>query len=346
MRLNKWSGNPILTPRKGSDWEGQSVLNPGAFYDNGKVSLLYRASGEDKDLRIYIGLAESRDGLHFTRVSDTPVLAPSEDGWDAGCIEDPRVVKIEGTYFMTYAARAHPPMAHWNGRKRTNLPSTAPTWTENWTRSGIASSKDLRHWTRLGPCTSDQVDNRDVILFPEKINGQYVMMHRAVDRTETRFPEYRNTAIWLVTSDDMKTWGGERLLARAEAKWENGPGGWIGGGCPPIRTREGWLVIYHAVANLDGKGNAYRAGAMLLDLDDPARIIARPPDFILEPEAPFELEGAVNRVVFPCGAVVIGDTLFVYYGAADSVCCVATARMADLLSWLLEHRTHSVGSTR
>lgn len=98
------------------------------------------------------------------------------------------------------------------------------------------------------------------------------------------------------------------------------------------------MLIYHAVANLDGKGNAYRAGALLLDLEDPRKVIAKPDDFFLEPSAPFELEGATNRVVFPCGAVQIGPDLFVYYGAADSVCCVATANMEELLAWLVSFR--------
>jgi predicted GH43/DUF377 family glycosyl hydrolase len=336
MRLKKWDGNPILTPRKDSYWEKEGVLNPGAYSENGKVSLLYRASGEHEDLRIYIGLAESRDGFHFERVSEEPVLPPSEDGFDAGCVEDPRVVKIDGTYYMAYAARAHPPCAHWAGRKRKHLPAQTGTWTENWTRSGIASSKDLRHWTRLGPCTSDEIDNRDVILFPEKIGRRYVMLHRPIDRRNpVKYPQYESTAIWLSTSEDMKTWTGETPIARPEIPWE---GGWIGGGCPPIRTREGWLLIYHAVANLDGKGSAYRAGAMLLDLEDPRRILARPDDFLLEPAAPFELEGATNRVVFPCGAVVIGRELFVYYGAADSVCCVATADLEELVAWAYSFR--------
>ncbi|MCY2929394.1 MAG: glycosidase [Planctomycetota bacterium] len=333
FRLKKWDQNPILRPKPGSDWEGAAVLNPGAYYDNGKVSLLYRASGPDKDMRIYIGLAESRDGFHFDRVSDEPVLAPSADGFDAGCIEDARVVKMDGRYLMTYAARAHPPMAHWNGRPRQNLPAQTPTWKENWTRSGIAASTDMRHWQRLGPCTSDNLDNRDVMLFPERIGGRYVMIHRAVDRyNRPEFATSNGTNIWLAYSIDMKTWTGDTVLAGTRAPWE---GGWMGGGCPPIKTDEGWLTIYHAIANLDGKGNAYRAGVMLLDLENPLKIIARPPDFILEPEAPFELEGAVNRVVFPCGAVELGDELFVYYGAADSLCCVATAKMKDLMDWVL-----------
>ena len=335
MQLKKWDGNPILKARPGSYWEGGGVLNPGALYDNGKVSLLYRAGGSDG--RIYIGLAESRDGFHFERVSDKPVLAPSDDGFDAGCLEDPRVVKMGDTYYMTYAARAHLPMEHWAGRKRKNLPSQAPAWTENWTRSGLAKSKDLRNWERLGPCTSDDIDNRDVILFPEKIKGKYVMMHRPIDRFGNRFPEYKNASIRLIYSDDMKTWYGDRLLALTEAKWENGPIGWIGGGTPPIRTKEGWLTIYHAVADLDGKGLAYRAGVMLLDLEDPGKIISRPPDCILEPGASFEMQGAVDRVVFPCGAVVLGEELFVYYGAADSVCCVATVNMKQFMQWIMSY---------
>jgi predicted GH43/DUF377 family glycosyl hydrolase len=337
LRLKKWDKNPILHPRPGSYWEGGGVLNPGAYYDNGKVSLLYRASGTNPDCVIYIGLAESKDGFHFERVSDEPVLAPSADGFDAGCLEDPRVVKMDGMYYMTYAARAHPPMAHWAGRKRQNLPAQTGTWTENWTRSGIARSKDLRNWERLGPCTSDDIDNRDVVLFPEKIGGKYVMMHRPIDRTEKTFPGFQYAAIRLAYSDDLKTWAGNTVLARPEERWEGGPPplGWIGGGTPPIRTPEGWLTIYHAVGNPDGKGNTYRAGVMLLDLEDPSKIISRPPDFILEPEAPFELEGAVNRVVFPCGAIELGDELFVYYGAADALCCVATVKMKTLMDWTL-----------
>ena len=112
MRLTKWDGNPILKPKPDSYWEQAGVLNPAAIYENGKVSLFYRASGEHEDLRIYIGLAESHDGFHFERVSAEPILPPSEDGFDAGCLEDPPVVKMGDTYYMAYAAPAHPPCAH------------------------------------------------------------------------------------------------------------------------------------------------------------------------------------------------------------------------------------------
>jgi predicted GH43/DUF377 family glycosyl hydrolase len=338
MRLKKWNGNPILSPNPANEWEKMAVLNPGAIYDGEKVSLLYRASGELVDYRIYVGLAQSQDGFHFTRVGNQPVLGPSEDGFDAGCIEDARVVKIDDTYFMTYAARAHPPCAHWSGRKRQNLPAQTPTWTENITRSGIASSKDLRNWTRLGPCTSEYLDNRDVILFPERIGGKYVMIHRAIDRSgKNAFPQYQTAAIWLTFSDDMKTWIGDVAIAKGETKWE---GDWIGGSAPPIRTSEGWLTLYHAACDMDGKGRTYRVGAMLLDLENPRKIIARGNDYILEPETPYELKGcgAADRVVFPCGNVVIGDTLFVYYGGADTVCCVATANLNELLAWLLQFK--------
>lgn len=335
MRLTKWPGNPILRARPGSPWEKMAVLNPGAWYDNGTVKLLYRAAGEDIDYRIYLGLAESRDGFHFERTGTEPVLAPSVEGWDAGCIEDPRIVKFGDEYIVAYAARAHPPHAHWGGRKRENLPAQTPTWTENWTRSGLASSKDLRHFDRLGPCTPDDVDNRDVMLFPEKIAGRYVMLHRALDRTEKKYPQCKTPAIWIAYSDDLKTWTGDQCIARSEQPWEALR---IGAGAPPIRTAAGWLDIYHAVGDIDGKGQAYRAGVMLHDLEDPARIIARAPDFIMEPEERFELEGAVNRVVFPCGNVVIGDTLFVYYGAADSVCCVATCKLQDLVDYCLRYK--------
>ena len=249
MKLTKWKDNPILKPNADSDWEKMSVLNPAAWAEDGKVSLLYRASSESIDYSIYVGLAESRDGFHFERVGKEPVLSPSKDGFDAGCIEDPRVVKIDGTFYMAYAARAHPPHAHWAGRKRASLPSPSRTWAENITRSGIASSKDLRHWTRLGPCTADDLDNRDVMLFPEKINGRYVLIHRAID-DQGKYPQYKNPAIWLAFSEDMKNWGDDFMLAKAEVDWEKKR---IGGGAPPIRTDAGWLMIYHAVGNFRDK---------------------------------------------------------------------------------------------
>jgi len=139
------------------------------------------------------------------------------------------------------------------------------------------------------------------------------------------------SSIWLAGSDDLRHWSGEHLLAKGEQEWEAGK---IGGSTPPMRTDQGWLTLYHGV---DARG-VYRVGVMMLDLADPRRIVARAPDFILEPEAEFERVGHVSNVTFPCGQAVLGDTLFVYYGGADKVCCVATCPFQELVGYVMQFR--------
>ncbi len=330
MKLHKWKNNPILKPTGKGDWEKIAVLNPSAWYENGKVYLLYRASGEMDDWKIYLGLAESKDGFHFERVSDKPVFSPAEKGFDAGCIEDPRIVKFGDTFYITYAARAIPPNTFWNGKAKPDPSLKARTWSENLTRSGLAKSKDLRSFERLGPITGDDVDDRDAVIFPEMINGKYVMIHRPAEWIGEKYG-CEKSSIWMNFSDDLIHWENEFLLCQPQFNWEYKK---IGGSCPPIKTEEGWLTLYHGV----DKKHVYRVGVMLLDLNNPKRIIARAPDFILEPEYKFEKKGYVNNVVFPCGNVVINDELFVYYGGADTVCCVATKKMKDILKFVLKYR--------
>lgn len=330
MKLKKWENNPILKPTGSGDWERVAVLNPGAYYDNGKVYMLYRASGEFKDYKIYFGLAESNDGFYFKRVSDKPVFAPEVKDLDAGCVEDARIVKFDDWYYITYACRALPPEMFWQGRA-PKVPESAPrVLRENLTRSAIARTKDFRTYERLGAVTGDDVDDRDVIIFPEKVNGKYVMFHRPTEWVGAKFGTEK-PGIWLSYSDDMKHWGDEFLLAVPKYEWEIKK---IGGGTPPLKTDKGWLVIYHGV----DAAHIYRAGAMMLDLNDPRKIIARCPHFILEPETEFEKEGFVKNVVFPTGNVIIGDTLFVYYGGADTVCCVATAKLNDFVDHIMTFR--------
>lgn len=331
MKLKKYEGNPVLRPTGEGNWEKVAVLNPGAWYENGKVYMLYRASGEFVDYRIYFGLAVSEDGYNFKRASDTPVFAPEVKDLDAGCVEDARIVKFGDYYYITYACRALPPEMFWKGRA-PKYPDSAPrALRENLTRSAIARTKDFRTYERLGAITGDDVDDRDVILFPEKINGKYVMFHRPAEWVGPKYGTDK-PGIWLAWSDDMMHWKDEHLLAVPEFEWESKK---IGGGTPPIKTDKGWLVIYHGV----GQPHVYRAGAMMLDLKDPRKIIARCPDFILEPEAEFEKKGFVNDVVFPTGNVVINGKLFVYYGGADTVCCVATADLKEFTDYIMKFRT-------
>ncbi len=335
MKLTKYSGNPILSPNPANAWESFVTTNPGAWYDaaSGEVKMLYRAAGDDVEHVIRFGLAVSKDGYEFTRVSDEPVFGPSLDGFDAGCVEDPRIVKMGDYYYVTYASRYFAPGQYWLGEGRPHKAPDCPAdfpWMirENQTCTGLAITKDFRTWIRAGRMTDPTVDDRDVILFPEKINGKYALLHRPMGWTG---PEYGTEfpAIWISFSEDLLCWGESRLVAKARDDWERK----IGGNEPPTRTEHGWLTLYHGV----GPDRYYRLGAMLLDLDEPWRVTHRADDWILQPEYDFEINGCYGGggVVFPCGKVVIDGTLFVYYGAADKYVGLATCRLDDLLDYLL-----------
>lgn len=334
MKLKRFEDRPILSPDTSSPWQSLVTTNPGAWYDaeRGEVVMLYRAAGHDEEHKVHLGLATSRDGYHFTRASDQPVFSPSELGFDGGCVEDPRIIKIGQWYYVTYASRPFPPGQYWLENGKHYVPPECPAdfpWhlRQNATTTYLALTKDFKTWYRPGRLTSPKVDDRDVYFFPEKINGKYWMIHRPMNWTG---PEYGTDypAMWISSGDDLLTCNHAKLLAKAELPWENKK---IGGNTPPLRTASGWLTLYHAV----GTDKLYRLGAMLLDLNDPTRVTYRTSDWILQPEKDYELEGFYPGVVFPCGKVILGDTLFVYYGGADKHVGLATCKVTDLLNYLL-----------
>jgi predicted GH43/DUF377 family glycosyl hydrolase len=332
MKLNKHPDNPILLPHPSNPWENLAVCNPGVIHDQGVFHMLYRAAGNDAEHVIHFGLATSEDGIHFKRESDHPILSPSADGPDAGCIEDPRIVKLDGHFYITYAYRAYKPKQYWlsenNAAYSPNDPSLPPLFGHNMTASGLLMSDDLRTFRRLGRITRPDVDDRDVILFPDKVDGKYVMLHRPMQWVG---PEYGTEfpAIWISFSDDLLCWSDSVLLAKGQAGWECK----IGGSTPPLRTDEGWFVIYHAVDAL----GVYRVGVLMLDLKDPTRVIARTPEPVMEPEAAFEWHGLYpHGVVFPTANVVVDDVLYVYYGCADQSIGVATANFPALVEYVMK----------
>ncbi len=334
VKLERFGDGPILSPKAGSAWESLVVTNPGAWHDqaSGKVLLLYRAAGDDAEHKIHLGLATSTDGYHFERASDQPVLSPSEMGFDGGCVEDPRIIKMGEWYYVTYASRPFPPGQYWlNEGRAYHPPKPAAEWPwllkQNATATYLGITKDFKTWIRAGRMTDAGVDDRDVILFPEKINGKFVMMHRPMTWVG---PEYGTNfpAMWISTADDLLSWHNPKLLAKAEFAWENKK---IGGNTPPIRTEHGWLTIYHAV----GTDKHYRLGAMLLDLEDPSIVRYRTRDWILQPERDYETVGMYPGVCFPCGKVIIDDTLFVYYGGADKYVGLATCSVSELIDYML-----------
>jgi predicted GH43/DUF377 family glycosyl hydrolase len=188
-------------------------------------------------------------------------------------------------------------------------------------------TKDFKTFIRAGRLTDPVLDDRDVVLFPEKVNGKYVMMHRPLewigDKHGTEFP-----AVWISASDDLLGFRESRLLIRRKYDWEAGK---IGINTPPIRTEHGWLTIYHAV----GPDKYYRLGALLLELQNPNKVLHRAPDWIMQPEEEYEIDGYYKGCVFPCGKVVIDGKLFVYYGAADKYVALATCGLGELLEYLL-----------
>jgi predicted GH43/DUF377 family glycosyl hydrolase len=306
MTLTRHENNPVLEPRADNPWEKDSVLNSAVVHADGVFHLFYRAVAHNPGdhNRSCIGHAWSRDGIHFER-QDKPVLRSGEvPGEDKGC-EDPRVTRINGAYHMTYTA-----------------------WDEKESKIALAVSADLRDWERRGVVLpfSEFGHNKNAALFPEKIGGKYLLLHRPMGHGEfVDRPADKPLAIYVGHSEDMTRWEDHRVLM------EPRPGKWdeckIGIAGPPIRTEKGWLLVYHGV---DRKWT-YRLGVALLDLDDPTRVLKRQDEPILEPETQWEQVGDVPNVVFSCGGVLLGDELWVYYGGADTVIGLAKGSVKEFL---------------
>ncbi len=302
MKLKRHPANPLLLPIPDSPWEAYHVFNPSVIYHQGLFHMHYRAQGLDWISRI--GYAVSADGVHWNRLRE-PVLSP-KDEFDARGVEDPRVVALEGVFYMTYTAY---------GKRVLGPPESA-------IRGGgilpmIARSENLITWEPLGPMVRGE-HNKDHVLFPERIRGRYAIFHR------------RQPDVWIAYSDDLLTWREQDMAPifgpRAQSSWDNLK---VGANGAPIRTEEGWLMLYHGV----DEEKVYRLGVCLLDLEDPTRVIRRPKQPILEPEELWELRGDVPNVVFSCANPVVGDQVYVYYGGGDHVIGLATCSLADLLDF-------------
>lgn len=336
FKLEKYDNNPVLKPNPENDWENLVVCNPGVWYEDGKFYMLYRAAGNDEQHVIRFGLAVSQNGKDFQRCSEEPVFSPSADGPDMGAVEDPRIVKFGEEFYITYAYRPYPPGQYWKfGHDEINLPqcgADAPAVLKNnIANSGLLLTSDFKNYRRLGRITQTNLDDRDVILFPEKINGKYAMLHRPKEWVGEEYG-CEHPSIWLRYSEDLMVWEkpSTLLLAGKKSTWEEK----IGGSTPPLRTKDGWLVIYHGVEN--GGLGYYRVGVALLDLEDPSIVKARLKDWIMEPEHDYEIDGFYKGCVFPTGNMIIEDTLYVYYGAADRFVGLATCNINELLN-LLQH---------
>lgn len=332
FKFTRYAGNPILKPNANNQWENLCVLNPAVVFDDktNKFVMIYRAGGDEIKHNIRLGLAVSDDGYNFVRQSDEPIFDVDENDADGGCVEDPRVVNIDGIYYMTYASRAYAPGRYWlpyeqrseeaKAWKRPHADSEPWFLRTNETLTYLAITKDFVTYKRLGRITDAREDDRDVVIFPMKINGKFYMISRPVidgDRS-----------MWISSSDDLMEWRTRQKLYSGVEEWESGR---VGAGCPPIETEDGWVLIYHGVSKTD---SCYRVGLMLLDKEKPEKILARTKDFVLEPAADYEKSGLYQGCVFPTGAVVKDGTLYVYYGCADKYVSLATAKMDEVLKCL------------
>jgi predicted GH43/DUF377 family glycosyl hydrolase len=323
-RLSRLPHNPILSPRPENTWESFATFNTAAIHLDGRVHLLYRAMGE-MGISV-IGYASSKDGLHIDERHDEPVYVPREpfemtpapprgaaapnpyarrymSGGGYGGCEDPRLTRIGDTISMTYVA--------FNG---FDPPRVALTSID--VHDFLAGRW---HWSPPRLISRPGIVDKNAVLFPERIAGRYVFFHRV-------FPDMLVSRRESLEFGDGDYLDGEFAIAPRSEHWDSRK---VGAGPPPIRTEEGWLLIYHAVD--DKRDSEYRVGAMMLDLADPTRVLYRSPEPILEPEARCENVGHKAGVVYPCGAVVVGDDLIVYYGGADKFVCAATYPLAAFL---------------
>ncbi|HUC31265.1 MAG TPA: hypothetical protein VMR99_01080, partial [Candidatus Paceibacterota bacterium] len=327
-QLERHESNPIIEPREGNYWEMKATFNPGAIYADHRVHLLYRAIGGD-DVST-LGYAASNDGISFAERPDeaayrpliTKATTPEEEqkplspayfsggGWNGGC-EDPRLVLIDGTVYLTYTA-----FDGW-GSIRIALSSIAledflnKRW--KWKKPAMISPAGEIH--------------KNWVLFPEKIHGKFAILHSISPEILVDYVDNLDDF-----DDEEKVITSAYDRVSRTGAWDS----WIrGAGPPPLKTKLGWLLFYHAMDMRDP--NRYKLGVMILDANDPTKVLYRSRTPILEPDFDYENQGSKAGVIYSCGAVIKDGELYVYYGGGDSVTCVA---MANLEKFLKELKTH------
>jgi predicted GH43/DUF377 family glycosyl hydrolase len=297
--------NPILTV---SSWpyRANSVFNAAAADVDGKILLLARV--EDFRGISHLTAARSEDGISNWQVDREPTLKPEPEKYpeELWGIEDPRITRIEemGEWAICYTA-----------------------YSQGGPLVSLAMTSNFKTFRRLGPVMPPE--DKDAALFPVKFNGLWAMLHRPVPRSSML-----GAHIWISFSPNLKHWGEHQEIIQARQ------GGWwdankIGLCAPPLQTKAGWLILYHGVRTT-ASGSIYRLGLALLDLENPVKVVRRTDEWIFGPKEHYEREGDVDDVVFPCGWVVKDGKVLIYYGAADSRLCLATAELDELVEHVLK----------
>lgn len=324
VKLKKIKSNPIIEPSSYA-WNSKATFNPTAFKHNGKIHIVYRAVGEDDSSSL--GYASTKDGFCiedkptyciYKRVFNCNQNLPKIDylsggGWSGGC-EDPRIVLIDDTVYMIFTA-----FDGW-GSVRLALTSIKVNDFEN---------KKWNKWKNAVLISPPGEINKNWVLFPEKINGKFAILH-------SFYPK-----ILIDYFDSLDEFDGKKFIKSNNTRPVDHTRGWDswfrGVGPAPIKTEDGWLILYHAMDHRNP--DRYRLGAMLLDLKDPTKVLYRSQSPILEPEEDYENNGFKWGVIYSCGAVIKDKELFVYYGGADKYVCVAHIALNELIDNLKKDKS-------
>jgi beta-1,4-mannooligosaccharide/beta-1,4-mannosyl-N-acetylglucosamine phosphorylase len=315
--MRRHAANPILTRADIPDvpprlTDATSVFNPGAVKADGRYFLMLRVQARSRET--YTMVAESADGVGFDVRPEIVEFKGIEKMKERVYhVYDPRVTRLEGANYVMFAMDM-----------------------DAGCGLGLARTKDLRSFEFLGLASTDDV--RNGVLFPEKVGGVYLRLERPNKARHAGGPT-SGTEIWLAESDDLLRWRPRGpVMAGRFHYWDE----FIGSGPPPVKTRRGWLHVYHGVATHFGSANIYQAGVALLDLADPSKLLGRSRGNILEPREPYEFAGQVPNVVFPSGMIVEetdadgfaleSSPVKVYYGAADTAVGLAVTTVGELLA--------------
>lgn len=298
--FKRYPGNPIVTAKAVP--RANSIHNSAIVKFGSGFAGIFRVDEQDMSYVLHVG--KSKDGIHWQidpapikMKSDNPEIKVSNHSYD------PRITRLGDTYYVTWCnADAHGPCI------------------------GLAETKDFKTFRqRENPLPSA---NRNCVIFPRKLHGKYAILHRPSDRGHTPFGD-----VFYAESPDLTHWGHHRFVFGPRGGWQSTK---VGPGPAPIETKNGWLLIYHGVWT-SCNGYLYYAGGVLLDLEKPWKVLYRSKDYLLAPTEVYERVGDVPNVVFPSSAVVLGDTLRLYYGCADTCISIAEAKIPDIVKFVKAH---------
>ena len=333
----------VILRKTDLSFENDSVLNPGIYQEGNTIHMLYRAVRNGNYSTI--GYCKLDGPLTVVARDDTPLMIPYSEDASKG-IEDPRIVKVDGVYYITYTA--------YNGINALGALATS-TDLKTFERGGIivpritfdefkrlaecnnlVNAKYFRHVRHFEVNEGIYLWDKDVLFFPRRIGGKLAFFHRIRPGIQ----------LVMVNSLDELTkeyWDQYFLHLNEHIVMDpigvNHESGYIGAGAPPIETELGWLIIYHGVYDTS-EGYIYSTAAALLDINDPTKVIARLIDPLFVPEFDYELNGVVNNVVFPTGTALFDDSLYIYYGAADKCIACASVSLKELLQELLLNKVN------